>query len=123
MDLLERNYRAVTEALFLTKGRFDNISLPMKTSSDFHFIGHSKGNLFRVRVIATSTKNENGVWVANLLKGGGYYSEKEKKIHFDPSSCDWVYISTPEDKYLIPSEKITQKKAIVVSVFSEFKLV
>jgi hypothetical protein len=125
MDYIDRNHKAFIEFLYLCCDRFDNFALPIKPNNKFDVIGICESDskiCNRIRIICTETKNASGSYVVNLLKSGGYEDSKEKKSHFDSSSCDYVFASTPEDAYLIPSASITQKKALTLSMFEEFKI-
>lgn len=123
MDYIDRNHRALLEFMVLSSKIFDNFALPIKPNKDYDLIGISSGEEIKfsgIKIICTETKQASGAYVANLLRSGGYESKKEKKVHFQSSSCDFVFVWTPEKKYLIPSESITQTRAITLSVFNEF---
>lgn len=79
--------------------------------------------IMRVKVVQTESKSPSGTYVVNLRKSGGYVNSKECKAPFDPSMCDVVFVISPESAYMIPSNKITQKRAISLSMFEEFKCV
>lgn len=121
MDYLERNYIAVLDFMTKCKEKFDNYAFPLKENYKFDIICLIKNKCFTTKVICTETKNPGDHYVANLLKSGGYSERKEVKKHFDNSECDYVYIWTPGNKYLIPSKSINQKKALTLSsVYDEF---
>lgn len=126
MDYIQRNYRAFIDFLTWTSGRFENVCIPLKSNSRFDVVGYCSTDsrkLSMIKIICTETKRSTGSYEANLLVSGGYNKRKEKKNHFDPSSCHYVFIWTPEWKYLIPTTEITQKKALILSEFEDFKLV
>lgn len=123
MDYLERNHRATLEFMMACRERFDNYSLPIKPTYLFDVIAMKGPCIFSIRIVCTESKQKNGLFVANLLRSGGYERRKEQKIMFDPKNCDYVFVWTPENKYLIPSKEITQKKALTLSKFQEFKII
>ena len=123
MDYLERNYRAVLECMFLLRDRFDGFALPIGSAKGFDLVGHCKTDtpkLSSIRVICTETKRDTGSFEANLLISGGYNRGKKLKKHFDVSSCHYVFVWTPNHKYLIPTTDITQKKALILSEFERY---
>lgn len=123
MDYLERNRRALLECMVLLKDRFEGFSIPVGSGNGFDLVGYCSTDsrkLNSIRVICTETKRDTGSYEANLLISGGYSNKKETKKHFDPRSCHYVFVWTPEEKYLIPTSEITQKKALVMSGFKEF---
>ena len=109
--------------LVACRDTFSNYSFPMKQTYSFDVIGFKEEKPYRVKVISTDSKQPSGSYIANLRKSGGYSNSKEHKAPFDPKECDYVYICTPSEKYLIPSEKIKQRRAITLSQFNEFMLV
>lgn len=123
MDYLERNYLAVLELLDCCKKRFDNFAFPIKQHHEFDVIGLENGECKRIRVICTESKNPSGAYVANLLKSGAHENNKSIKKSFSNKDCDYLFVLTPIGKYLIPTEEITQTKAITMSMFSSFALV
>lgn len=125
MDYIERNHTALLECMFLLRKRFENFCIPTKPNSFFDLVAFSSWgsrHLSSIKIVCTESKKESGSYVANLLTSGGYRDQKEVKKHFEPSNCHFVFVWTPEDKYLIPTNEITQTKSITLSVFEEYKL-
>ena len=120
MDYLDRNHKAVLEFMVISSYRFDNFAFPIKTHHEFDLIALEKGKPYRVRIICTHCKNTQGNYVANLLKSGAHAKIPSKKKHFDPKDCDIVFVWTPDQKYIIPTENIDQSKAITLSMFESF---
>ena len=125
MDYIERNYKALIDFIQMTKSRFENLCIPLKPNGFFDvvcFCSQDSRNLNSIKIVCTETKNPAGSYVANLTISGGYENRTEKKKHFDSSRCHYLFIWTPEAKYLIPTSEITQKKALVLSGFEKFRL-
>lgn len=125
MDYLDRNYHALIEFLRYTNKRFENVCLPLKPNSSFDvivFCSTDSRKLSSIKIICTSTKNESGSYVANLLIGGAHADGKEVKKIFDPNRCHYLFVWTPKSKYLIPTTVITQTKAITMSQFNDYKI-
>lgn len=117
-DFFQRNKNALIEFMNLYKEKFDSFAIPLNQINEFDVIGIKGEELLRIRIVVTETKNPSGAYVANLCKSGGYYQKKERKNEpFSPSSCDLIFICTPNGKYLIPSKDVKQTKAITLSVF------
>lgn len=122
MNYIEKSFHAVCEAIESLSRKADNIFLPIKPTYAYDFIMTQTNTLLKVKVIQTSAQAPKGGYVANLRKSGGYMNSKEHKAPFNPSSCDILFIVSPEGKYVIPSEKITQKRAINLSKFEQYKM-
>lgn len=121
MDYIERKHRALLEFIVLAKN-FENVAIPIRSNQQYDVIGITCLSCFKIKIICTQNKQPSGAYVATLLKSGGYESGKEKKKHFQNDSCDYVFVWAPDEKYLIPSIEITQKRAITLSMFQEFKI-
>jgi len=123
MDYIERSFQCLARAIEFFSTEWENICLPMKHTFAFDLIlvPKGKGIMMRVKVIQTESKSRSGAYVVNLRKSGGYTNAKEHKADFDPSMCDFLFIISPDGIYVIPSRKITQKRAISLSMFEEFK--
>ena len=120
MDYIERNHRALLEFMVKTQDRFHNFAFPVKPNHSFDVIAIEFNKCIRVRIICTETQQNSGAYVANLLKSGGYQNRKEKKVHFDKISCDYIYVWTPEYKYLIPVIQVEQTRALTMSMYEEY---
>jgi hypothetical protein len=121
-DYLERSYLTVTKAIHSLSKHFENIALPIRNSVKYDMLAELDSKIFRIKVIATSSKAPSGSYVANLRKSGGYNKSNTQKAPFDFKSCDYIYIHTPEHEYLIPSNKIPNGRQISMSMCSEFIL-
>ncbi len=122
MDYIARNHKALLEFMFLCEAKFQTYAIPFLTNHDYDVIGINDSACFKIKIICTENKQPSGAYVANLLRSGGYERGKEMKIHFDNKSCDYIFIWTPEEKYLIPSLEITQTRAITLSMFQNFRI-
>lgn len=123
MDYIERNHNALIECMMLCKDRFSTFAIPFLSNHNYDIIGITFRYFFKIKIICTENKQPSGAYIANLLKSGGYESGKERKKHFDNTTCDFLFVWTPDDKYLIPSQNITQTRAVTLSVFEEFKII
>ena len=127
MDYIEKSFQSLAQAIEYFSQGCDNICLPMKPTFAFDLILITKENgkdlIMRVKVIQTESKAPSGSYVVNLRKSGGYANSKETKAPFDPCVCDVLFVISPDGAYMIPSHTITQKRAISLSRFEEFKCV
>ena len=125
MDYLEKSFNAVCQAIGYISKYSDNIFLPIKPTYAYDLI-YSKWEettefFIKVKVFQTKSQAPSGSYVLNLRKSGGYENAKEHKAAFDPSMCDVVFAMSPEGFYMINSMEITQKRAISLSKFQEYK--
>ena len=99
--------------------------MPMKSTYAYDMIliinENGKESIVRIKVIQTESQAPSGTYIVNIRKSGGYTNSKEQHAPFDPSMCDIVFVISPEGYYKIPSGKITQKRAISLSMFEVYK--
>lgn len=125
MNYIDKSFQAVCQAIeYFSQGAL-NIFLPMKPTFAYDLILITEENgkelMMRVKVVQTESQSPSGTYVVNLRKSGGYSDQKEHKAPFDPSMCDVLFVISSESAYMIPANKITQKRAISLSMFEEFK--
>lgn len=121
-NYLERSYLTVAKAIHTLSFHFENIAVPIRNSVKYDLIIEKNSQTYRVKVIATSSKAPSGCYVANLRKSGGYNKMNTQKSPFDSQHCDFLYIHTPEEEYLIPSHRIPNGRQLSMSMCSEFIL-
>jgi len=119
----QQSYFTLCSAIERLSMKFVNLSLPLRNSFYYDLVGEHDFKLYRIKVIFTECKQPSGAYVANIRKSGGYIAKKESKSPFDPNFCDYVYVETPQDQYLIPSNQINNIKSITLSQFVKFKIV
>lgn len=124
MDFRQRNDTAVAKSIGLLINKYKNVSIPVVKNFSYDLlIEGENGIIFKVKVIYTDHTSPKGVYVANLRSFGGYQKGKELKKHFDRFMCDALFIHTPLDYYLIPTENIDNKRAVNLSKFEEYKFI
>ncbi len=125
MNYIHKSFQAVCQAIEYFSREAINIFIPIKPSYAYDLIllnsQSGKEVTMRVKVVQTESQSPSGTYVVNLRKSGGYEHAKENKAPFDPSMCDVIFIISPGGAYMIPSKKITQKRAISLSMFEEYK--
>ena len=107
-----QSYLALSSAIGTLSNIFVNICIPIRNSFFYDLVGEHDFKLFRIKVIYTECKQPSGHYIANIRKSGGYLDKKECKSPFEPKFCDYLYVETPTDKYLIPSNQISNIKSI-----------
>lgn len=122
LDYHHRSYQTLCSAFSVLIFKFDNFCLPIKSNFRYDLIGEKDFKLFRIKIIYTSCKQPSGSYIANIRKSGGYSNKKEYKAPFDPRHCDYLYIETPSEKYLIPTEEIDQTRSMTLSNYNSFRL-
>jgi hypothetical protein len=81
---------------------------------EYDLVVEINGNLSKISVKTTRTKNSESSYYV-LLKNCGGASGKSKVRLFYNKSCDYIFVLTAEDKlYLIPSAIIKAKHGIAV---------
>lgn len=100
------------------------VSLPLTDSQDYDLVVDVEGELKRVQVKTSrhSPKN-NGKYQVGLRTLGGNRSWSGVCKKFDPTKVDLLFVLTADDKkYLIPSDCIKAKSAIMVGgeAYKEF---
>ena len=121
-DYHHRRYLTISSAVSKLSYLFVNICIPIRNSFYYDLVCEKEFNLYRIKVIYTNCKQSSGSYVANIRKSGGYFSKKETKLPFNPKFCDYLFVETPEDYFLIPSEEISTKRSITLSMFEVFKI-
>lgn len=122
VDYQYRSYLAISNAISILSLRFDNVSIPIRNNFFYDLIVEKNFEVFRVKVIYTNCKQPSGHYVANIRKSGGYVAKKESKSPFDPKFCDYLYVESPVDLYLIPSSRIMNIKSITLSQFQDCRI-
>lgn len=115
-DYHQRSYHTVSSAVAELSYRFENVSIPLRHSFYYDLIVEKDFKIYRIKVIATSQKQYNGNYVANIRKGGGV------PLKFDPKFCDFLYVESPTGKYLIPSSEVFNRLAITLNQFESFRI-
>jgi hypothetical protein len=68
--------------------------------------------LKKVQVKTTTAVSEYGVFAVSLCTNGGNQSFRGTK-HFDPTSCDLLYVLTDDwSRYLIPTSIISARRSL-----------
>lgn len=121
-DYLHRSYITICSAFSSLCLRFKNLTFPIRTNFNYDIVAELDDKIYRIKVIYTSCKQKNGSYLATIRKSGGYVDKKERKMPFDPTLCDFLYIETPIGKYLIPSKKIESKRSLTLSQYEEYRI-
>ena len=101
------------------------VSLPLNDTQSYDLIVDFNGKLQRVQVKTTrSTQTEGRSYTVGLRNCGGNRTGTARQVKFDNSTCDYLFVYTGANKmYLIPSNKVEAKSAIVVGVkYTEFEV-
>lgn len=122
VDYHKRSYQTVISAIHELGLRFDNIGIPIKPSFYYDLLCERDFKIYRVKVVFTNCKQASGNYIANIRKSGGYDRAKESKSPFDSKFCDYLYVETPEGKYLIPSSNVVSVRSITLSQFESFRI-
>ncbi len=126
MDYIESNLHSIGQAIAYFSKSAKNIFLPLKPTYEYDLIIIKHLTIVemtcRVKVIKTDHQVPSGSYVLNLRKSGGYKNKKEYKAPFKPSACDIVFAISPLGMYSIPSCAITQKTAISLSQFEQYRV-
>lgn len=120
MDYLDRSFQSVAKAIQHFSCLYDNICYPLKPEFSFDLLGVNADKIDRIKVFRTECILPSGSYSVNLRKSGGYKNSSEHKQPFDPSICDVVFIESPEGIYVIPSAKITQTRALTLSMYPQY---
>ena len=82
------------------------VSLPLNDSQPYDLIVDDGHNLLRVQIKTVWAKAKSGRYTCDLRTTGGFYGKYTFK-HFDPESCDLLFILTGDgSQYLIPASQI-----------------
>lgn len=120
MDYILRSFQAIGKAIGVLCQKYENLCLPLRNCFSYDLIAVEKNQLLRVKVFHTETTSPSGSYVVNIRKSGGYNKANTVKKPFDPKMCDLVFIDAPNKCYLIPSEEITQKRSLSLSMFEKY---
>lgn len=121
-DYVYRSYLTICSAIYHLSSRFKNLTFPIRNNFNYDILGDKDNKIFRIKVIYTNCKQKSGVYVANIRKSGGYRDKKENKMPFDSRLCDYLYIETPDAKYLIPSSDIATIRSITLSQYEDCRI-
>lgn len=115
-NYIERSFHTVTKAIHNLSNRFENIAIPIRGSYFYDILVEKQFKIFRIKIVSTTCLSPSGSYVANIRKSGG----KQTRQGFDSINCDYLYIDTPENCYLIPTNMITNTRALSLSMFHEY---
>lgn len=120
MNMIHKSYLTLLEFIALMGHKYDNICLPMKPNYEYDLLIQKGKHIYKVKTIHTDSKAPSGSYIANLRKSGGYNPKNTQKAPFDKNKVDFLFISTPENKYWIPSFEIYNGRALSLSTCSQF---
>jgi PD-(D/E)XK endonuclease len=97
------------------------VAIPLEPC-DYNLIFEKAGNLMRIKVISCSFKTSYGVYSASIKTSGGNQPNSQVK-KFDETSCEMVFVVTPElDMYEIPSKEIQSSRQISLKVYERYQV-
>jgi len=117
MDHLQNSYLSICKAIEILSPWCENICIPINHTYSYDLVVDAEGVISRVKVIRTDCQAPSGSYIVNIRKSG---KEPASKEPFSQTMCDFVFVDCPDGCYLIPSSSIKQKRAISLSVCSEY---
>jgi hypothetical protein len=101
-----------TDAMAYFGAQGFDICVPLIDNQPYDLVIDDGARLQRVQVKTTTRRTEFGVYAVSICTNGGNQSFHTKK-HFDPTSCDLLYVLTDGgSRYLIPVEAITSRSSL-----------
>lgn len=99
------------------------VSIPLTDSQEYDLVVDFKGELKKIQVKTTRSKEKNK-YVVQLKTSGGNRSGKHKIKNFDGSSVDFIFIFCfSGDSYLIPTdENFPVSKLVLGDKYNQYKL-
>jgi len=117
LNHIDINFLSVCKAMHILSCKCDNVFIPMKQNSSYDLIVDVKGVMSRIKVLTTDCLSTSGNYILNIRRNSKC---GEGKLLFSSNMCEFVFASSPEGNYLIPSIEITQKRAITLSGFDKY---
>lgn len=99
------------------------ICIPLNDTQPYDLVVDFNGELKRVQVKTSRYSERPNTYTIQLKSAGGTANQQIR--HFDNTKCDYLFILTGDNKtYLIPSQDITAKNAIVIgNKYTEYEVV
>lgn len=121
MEFYLATYEAELKFKYLCRKIFDRFYSTTRYYTNFHMVASRGDTVFRIRFITCSYKlkleSGNGPYVVDLC----HKRSKSEKARFDADSCDYLFIETGENCYLIPVIQVRQKRALTLNEsFNEY---
>ncbi len=121
-NYIQRNYQTTCKALSILSNMFDNIAIPLKPCYFYDILVERETKILKVKCVSTTCKASNGFYTANIRKSGANSTGTYSNQPFDSNNCDYIYVETPENCYLIPTDRIQSTRSISVNLFEEYVL-
>lgn len=107
-------------AYFCERG--DCVNIPLTDSQEYDLIADCGGTLRKIQVKTSTYKTKYGSYSINLSVKGGNRSSTGKIKPFDNQAVDFVFVLTPESRYLIPADVLGVSTATLGSVYDCYKV-
>lgn len=101
------------------------ISIPLNDTQKYDLVADFNGSLQKIQVKTSRSLQKNGSYQVHLRNTGGNKGGKCRQVHFDSSTCDYVFVYTMDGKmYLIPTSILKDiKNSIWVGVkYTEYEV-
>jgi hypothetical protein len=90
-----------------------SLSFPLSEDNPYDIVAEKEGNFFSVQVKSTTYKKEEIAYKVEL-RNSNFNTKGQNRKNFDKKHIDFLFVATPENCYLIPTENINATSGIRV---------
>lgn len=119
-NYINKNYLTMCKSIAILSKKFDNVAIPVKISYLYDLLVEKDYNIFKVKIITAECRASSGSYIANIRKSVANGAGKCTYQPFNNENCDYVYVETPEDCYLIPTISVRTTRSLSLSMYQEY---